>query len=242
MTDSDVESDEEFQATLSYFEDDLFKQPRFSGVKWSAWLYERPILDVLTSQIGSGRVDRVESILLLVMRLHQEESISQALLDDFIYHALSQAASRGNVGAIRIICRITAGCDLSIAKQHTAIRILLFQNENQSCGEALRELGFNEGFSQVLDLIKTGVARQVFGRYRATPSQNFTILQWNFFCAALSGNLEEVKRILVGHHQQTDLRKFLDILHVKTQSGGFLLFDSVLLRFAQPQLEAIGKL
>ena len=185
-------------------------QPQDGGVQWDGWSYQRRLLFyVLTCQIASGRVDRVESILLLVMRFHQEESISQALVDEAIYHTMSQAASRGNLGAIRKICRITAGFDLSIAKQHAAIRILLFQNENPSCVEALRELGFNEGFSQVFDLIKSGLARQVFGRYRSTPSRSFTIFLWNFFFAALSGNLEEVKRIL--DDQQTDLLNFLDV-------------------------------
>ena len=144
----------------------------------------------------------------LVMRFHQEGYFRQELADDIIYHAMSQAATRGNLGAIRKFCRITAGYDLSIAKQHAAIRILLFQNDNPSCVEALREVGFDEGFSQVFDLIKSGVGRQVFGRDRSTP-RSFTILQWNFFVAALSGNLEEVKRIL--DDQQTNLGNFLDV-------------------------------
>ena len=113
-----------------------------------------------------------------------------------------QAASRGSRGAIQVICRITAGYDFSIAKQQAAIRILFYQNKSPSCVEALRELGFDEGFSQVFDLISNGVARQVFGRYRSTP-QNLPVLQWGFFFAALSGDLEEVKRIL--DDQQTDL-------------------------------------
>ena len=70
MTDSDIESDEEFQATLSYFRDELSNQPQEGRVQWDGWSYERLILGVLTSQIASGRVDRVESILLLVMRFH----------------------------------------------------------------------------------------------------------------------------------------------------------------------------
>ena len=207
MTDSDVESDEEFQAALSHVKDKLLDISRKYEDPWSD--QRRLILDMLTCQIASARVDRVESILLLVMRFHQEGYFSQELADDIIYHAMSQAASRGNLGAIRKFCRITAGYDLSIAKQHAAIRMLLFQNENPSCVEALRELGFDKGFSQVFDLIKSGVGRQVFGRDRSTPSRSFTILQWNFFVAALSGNLEEVKRIL--DDQQTDLLNFLDV-------------------------------
>ena len=209
MTDSDIESDEDFQETLSYFEDDLLNQPQDGVVQWSAWSYEKLILDVLTSQIASGRVDRVESVLLLVMRFHQEEYFSQALVDDVIYHAMSKAASRGSRGVIQMICRITAGYDISIAEQHAAIRILLFRSNNPSCVEALRDLGFNEGFSQVFDLIKNGVARQVFGRYRTTPSRSFTIRQWNFFLAALSGDLEEVKRAL--DDQQINLHQVLDV-------------------------------
>ena len=222
MTDSDVESDEEFQATLSYLKDDLLNQPqRVGGVQRVSWLYEKQlIMNLLTTQIASGRVDRVESILLLSMRFHQEKSISQALVDDVIHHAMSQAASRGNLGAVRMICRITAGFDFSIAnliaKQHAAIRILLFQNENPSCVEALRELGFDEGFSQVFDLIKNGVARKVFGMYKSTP-ESVTILQWNFLFAALSGDLEEVKRIL--DDQQTDMRKLLDVYLFKNRRG-----------------------
>ena len=207
MTDSDVESDEEFQAALSHIKDKLLDISRKCEDPWSD--QRRLILDMLTCQIASGQVDRVESILLLVMRFHQEGYFRQELADDIIYHAMSQAASRGNLGAIRKFCRITAGYDFSIAKQHAAIRILLFQNENPSCVEALRELGFDEGFSQVFDLIKSGVGRHVFGRDRSTPSRSFTILQWNFFVAALSGNLEEVKRVL--DDQQTNLRNFLDV-------------------------------
>ena len=221
MTDSDVESDEEFQATLSYFEDDLLNELQHRGVQRVGWLYEKQLMmNLLTTQIASGRVDRVESILLLSMRFHQEGCLSQALVDDVIHHAMSQAASRGNLGAIRMICRITAGFDFSIAnliaKQHAAIRILLFQNENPSCVEALRELGFEEGFSQVFDLIKNGVARKVFGMYKSTP-QSVTILQWNFLFAALSGDLEEVKRIL--DNQQTDMRKLLDVYLFKNRRG-----------------------
>ena len=221
MTDSDIESDEEFQATLSYVKNELLDLSRDCGeqCQWDCWSYERKlILGLLTSQIASGRVDRVEIILLLVMPFHQEETSSKVRVDEVIYHAMSQAASRGNLGAIRMICRITAGFDLSIAKQHAAIRILLFQNESPSCVEALRELGFNEGFSQVFDLIKSGVGRQVFGRYRSTPSRSFTILQWNFFVAALSGNLEEVKRIL--DDQQTDLRHLLDVYFFRNTRWG----------------------
>ena len=208
MTDSDVESDEEFQAALSYVKDELLDHPQDCGEQWDGWSYPRRlILDVLTTQIASGRVDRVESILILIMHSDEAYRFREGMLDDVIYHAMRQAASRWNLGAIRMICRITAGFDLSIAKQHAAIRILLFQNENPSSVEALRELGFNEGFSQVFDLVKKGRA-QVFGRYRS-PSRSFTILQWNFFVAALSGNLEVVKRIL--DDQQTDLLNFLDV-------------------------------
>ena len=211
MSDSDVESDEEFQAaTLSYFEDDLLNRRRDCGEQLEGFSYKgKLVLALMTTQIASGRVDRVESILLLIIRFHEAKCVSQVLVDDVFYHAMSQAASRGNLGAIRMICRITAGYDLSIAKQHAAVRILLFQNENPSCVEALRELGFDEGFSQVFDLIKNGAARQVFGAYKTIPSQSFTNLQWNFFFAALSGNLEEVKRIL--DDPQTDLSKFLDV-------------------------------
>ena len=170
--------------------------------------------ELLTTQIAWGRVDRVESILSLLVRSNEANYFSEAMVDDVLYHAISQAASRGNLGAIRKICRITgtAGYDLSIAKQHAAIRLLLFQNENPNCVEALRELGFNEGFSQVFDLIKSGVTRQVFERGRSTQS-TFTVLQRNFFFAALSGNLEEVKRIL--DVEQTNLYYLYNVLDVQ---------------------------
>ena len=201
MTESDVESDEEFQAT---FENELLNHPQDDEVQ--------RIWELLTTQIASGRVDRVESILLLLMRFREANSVSRTLLDKFICHALNQAASRGNVGAIRMICRITAGYGFSIAKQHAAIRMLIFQNENPSCVEALRELGFEEGSNQVFDLAKKGRAREFCGRYtsRTIPqAEPFTVLRWNFFCAALSGNLEEVKRIL--NDPQTDLHNVLDV-------------------------------
>ena len=217
MTDSDVESDEEFQATLSYFEDDPLNRRRDCGVQLDRFSYKgRLVLDLVTTQIGSGRVDRVESILLLLMRFHEANSVSQELVDDVICHALSQAASMGNVGAIQMICRITAGYDLSFAKQHAAIRILFFQNENPSCVEALRELGF-EGFSQVFDLVKEGGARHFFGSCRSTP-QSFQALQHDFFLAALDGDLAEVKRIL--DDQRIDLRSILDV-HVRENAGWF---------------------
>ena len=112
-------------------------RPHHNGVQRIDWSHQRGlVLELLTTQIASLRIDRVESILLLVMRFHQEESISQALMDDVIYHAMSQAASRGDLGALRKICRITAGYDLSIPKQHAAIRIF-FQNDNPSRAEAL---------------------------------------------------------------------------------------------------------
>ena len=162
MSESDVESDEEFQATLSCFGDELVNRPHDNGVQRIDWSHQIGLvlqLELLTTQIASLRVDREESILLLVMRFHQEESISQALVDDVIYHAMRQAASRGDLGAteVRKICRITADYDLSIPKQHAAIRIF-FQNDNPSRAEALRELGFDEEFSQVFDLIKNGAA------------------------------------------------------------------------------------
>ena len=118
------------------------------------------------------------------MRFHEANSVSQALVDDVFYHAMSQAASRGNLGAIRMNCRIAAGYGFSIAKQHAAIKMLIFQNESPSCVEALRELGFDEGFNQVFDLVKLGCAQQVFGRGRSTHP-TFTVLQRNFFFAAL---------------------------------------------------------
>ena len=199
MTESDDESDEEFQAT---FENELLNHPQHDA--------GQRILELLTTQIASGRVDRVERILLLLMRFPKANSVSQTLLDEFIYHALSQAASRGNIGAIRMICRITAGYGFSFAKEQAAIRMLIFQDENPSCVEALQQLGFEEGFNQAFDLVKKARAHPLHlcGRCRSIP-QTFTVLQRNFFFAALRGDLEEVKRIL--NDPQTDLQNVLDV-------------------------------
>ena len=111
MSESDVESDDELQVTLAYFGDELVNRPHHNGVQRIDWSHQRGlVLGLLTTQIASGRVDWVESILLLVMRFHQEESSCQALVDDVIYHAMSHAASRGtSVQFGKLICRITAG-------------------------------------------------------------------------------------------------------------------------------------
>ena len=214
MSDSDVESDEDFTKTLSYF-GDVLMNCHGNRPQRVCWLSERKgtVLELLTTQIASGRIDRVESILLLLMRFHKTNSLSQTLVDELVFHALSQAASRGNVGAIRMIGRITAGYGFSIAKEHAAIRMLIFQNENPSCVEALQELGFDEGASQAFDMVKEGRTRELFGRCGSIP-QSCTVLRWKFFLAALGGDLEEVKRIL--DDPQTDLDHDLDVnIHQK---------------------------
>ena len=214
MDDSDVESDEDFTETLSYF-GDVLMNCHDNRPQRVCWLSERKgtVLELLTTQIVSDRVDRVENILLLLMRFHKTNSLSQTLVDELVFHALSQAASRGNVGAIRMICRITAAYHFSITKEHASIRMLIFQNENPSCVEALQDLGFDEGASQVIELVKEGRARELFGRCGSIP-QSFTVLRWNFFLAALDGDLEEVKRIL--DDPQTDLDQDLDVnIHQK---------------------------
>ena len=209
MSDRDVESDEDFTETLSYF-GDVLMNCRGDRPHTVCWLSERKrtVLELLTTQIVSERVDRVENILLLLMRFHKANSLSQILVDELVFHALSQAASRGNVGAIRMICRITAAYHFSITKEHVAIRMLIFQQENPTCVEALQELGFDEGASQVIDMVKEGRGRELFGRCGSTP-YSFMVLRWNFFLAALGGDLEEVKRIL--DDPQTDLENVLDV-------------------------------
>ena len=203
MSESDVESDEEFDAALSHYGEETKNSSHNVRESWLD--KDGNISKLVAVQFASGRLDRVERILLLVLRLNEAKSIFQAQLDEVIYHAMSQAASRGNFVAIRMICRITAGYDFPIAKQHAAIRMLFFQSENPSCVEVLRELGF--GFCQVFDLVKKGEARQVFGR--CTASKRFTILQRDFFLAALEGDLEEVQRLM--DDEQTNLVEVLDV-------------------------------
>ena len=97
---------------------------------------------------------------------------------------------------------------MSIAKQHAAIRIF-FQNDNPSRAEALRELGFDEEFRQVFDLIKNGAALIVFAGCRSTSPRTCNALQWNFLFAVLGGDLEVVKRIL--DYQQNHLNNVLTV-------------------------------
>ena len=139
----------------------------------------------------------------------------------------------GNVGAIRMICRITAGSGFSIAKKHAAIRMLIFQDENPSCVEAV----WKRFESLVLKRVPTkfltwskwdGVATFLEGVDRYLKLSRF----FNG-TSSLQRSAEIWKRWRESWTIHKPIcRMFWTYMHVTALDGSYM-YGSVFLRFAQ---------